>query len=134
MLYFLESPINILSVTKFANQLNDDGGTGITTFHRKSKFFWNNKQYSRTIAHPASNSLEMSINDGFSLHALWTHLLSCCFSIGKHHCNCTTSADLFDQELNVKSIQTSQESNDITKLMIQVGETLLTKVIQLTSE
>ena len=31
VLYFPDSPVNILSVTKFADQLNDDEGTGIDT-------------------------------------------------------------------------------------------------------
>ena len=31
VLYFLDSPVNILSVTKFVDQLNDDHGTGCDT-------------------------------------------------------------------------------------------------------
>ncbi len=75
-LYFPNSPINILSVTEFANQLKDDNGTGITTFRRESNFFWDQCKYSRTIIHSASNLPEMSINDGFTLHSLWTKIVS----------------------------------------------------------
>ena len=31
VLYYPDSPVNILSITKFADQLNDDNGTGIDT-------------------------------------------------------------------------------------------------------
>ena len=39
-LYFPQSPINILSVTAFAQQLNDEEGTGIDTKQRYSRFYW----------------------------------------------------------------------------------------------
>lgn len=76
VLFFPNSPINILSITEFANHLNDNSGTGITTCQRESKFFWDNKQYVRTIQHPLSNLPEMSICDGFLLSSFWTRLLS----------------------------------------------------------
>ena len=55
VLYFPESPVNILSVTKFADQLNDDEGTGIDTKRNHSVLYWNEKKFQRTIRHPASN-------------------------------------------------------------------------------
>ncbi len=75
VLYFPSSPINILSVTEFATQLDDNDGTGITTIRHHSTFFWDNRKYQRTIVHPASNLLEMPINEGFSIHSLWTRLI-----------------------------------------------------------
>ena len=40
ILYFSQSPINILSVTTFAKQLNDEEGTGIDTKQRYSNIYW----------------------------------------------------------------------------------------------
>ncbi len=38
VLYFPSSPVNILSITALANQLQDDKGTGIDTKRCKSRF------------------------------------------------------------------------------------------------
>ena len=62
VLYFPASPINILSVTEFSNQLNDDDCTGIDTARHQSCFYWNHKQFSRKLKHPSSNLPEMRIN------------------------------------------------------------------------
>ena len=40
VLYFPTSPVNILSVAGFADQLNDDDGMGIDTKQSKSWFYW----------------------------------------------------------------------------------------------
>ena len=67
VLYFPESPINILSVTAFAGQLGDPDGTGIDTKILQSRFYWDRGNFSRTIRHPSSNLPELSINEGFLL-------------------------------------------------------------------
>ena len=59
VLYFPTSPVNILSVTGFADQLNDNDGTGIDTKRSKSRFYWQNNQFQRTIVHSASNLPEL---------------------------------------------------------------------------
>ena len=41
VLYFPSSPVNILSVTSLAEQLNDNDGTGIDTKQNTSQFYWN---------------------------------------------------------------------------------------------
>ena len=41
VLYFPQSPINIMSVTEFARQLDDKDGTGIDTRMKYSRFYWN---------------------------------------------------------------------------------------------
>ena len=54
VLYFPQSPINILSVTSFARQLKDKDGTGITTLQTQSRLFWDKNKFSRkssTILH-----------------------------------------------------------------------------------
>ncbi len=90
VLYFPKSPINILSVTKFVNQLNDEKGTGITTNDQESVFFYNHQQYSCMIVHTAFNLQEMLINDGFSRHLLWMKLVSLQVDTTKHHCHCSS--------------------------------------------
>ena len=62
VLFFPASPVNILSVTSLADQFKDDDGTGIDTKRTKSRFYWDNNQFQRTINHPASNLPELPIN------------------------------------------------------------------------
>ena len=76
VLYFPQSPINILSVTSFARQLNDKEGTGIDTKMAYSRFYWDKGRYQRIIRHPASNLPEMSINEGFSLATMYRAFVS----------------------------------------------------------
>jgi hypothetical protein len=51
VLYFPTSPVNILSITALADQLNDDNGTGIDTRCRKSRLYWDNHCYEKTFHH-----------------------------------------------------------------------------------
>ena len=64
VLYFPQSPINILSVTEFARQLDDKEGTWINTNQLRSRFYWIRNKYSLTISDPESNLLEVQINEG----------------------------------------------------------------------
>ena len=64
--------MNILSVTEFANSLNDDKGTGIDTNRTKSRFYWDKGQYERTFLHSSSNLPEMPINEGVSSFSWFT--------------------------------------------------------------
>ena len=70
VLYFPQSPINVLSVTKFACQLKDTEGTGIDTKQLCSRFYWDNNKYSITIYHHQSNVPAMQINEGCKLPKL----------------------------------------------------------------
>ena len=72
VLYFLRLPINILNVTEFARQLNDEEGTGVDTKQNCSKFYWDNYKYLPTIYHPQSNLPEMQINQGFRLSTFYS--------------------------------------------------------------
>ncbi len=125
VLYFPNSPINILRMTKFANQLNDDKGTGITTFRRESKSFWDNERYVRTIMHLLSNLPEMLINDGFSLSSFWTRLLNRQFNTSKFHCHCSSLSSSPDKDLDASSMDASPLANELAKSLFHVGETLL---------
>ena len=76
VLYFPQSPVNILSITNLANQFNDDDGTGINTKRNKSRFYWNNNKHQQTILHPPPNLLELPVNTGFSLAGMFTRMVS----------------------------------------------------------
>ena len=73
VLFFLTSPVNILSITTLADQLNDDNGTGIDTKRRTSRLHWGNHRYERTFLHSSSNLPEMPVNEGASSFAYFTN-------------------------------------------------------------
>ena len=75
-LHFLQSPINILSVTEFPKQLGDPEGTGIDTKQLRSRFYWDGNKYSFTVHHLASNLPEMQVNQGFSVSRIYSALVS----------------------------------------------------------
>ena len=66
VLYFPESPVNIVSCTALAREFDDVSGTYIQTFWRHSIFVWDHAQFQCTINHPESNLPEMVINENFS--------------------------------------------------------------------
>ena len=74
VLHFPQSPINIMSVTEYARQLNDEEGTGIDTKMKYSRFYWKNNQYSRRIYHSESNLPELAINEGETLFTWFTNM------------------------------------------------------------
>ena len=117
-LYFPSSPVNILSVTSFAAQLNDDDGTGIDTKRSRSTFYWDNNQHQRTIIHPASNLPEIRINEGFSLAGLYSRAVGFKVNLTKHHCHCHASALIPDDDDADNSIELSED-------LFHVGEALL---------
>ncbi len=71
VLYFLESPVNILSVTGLANQLQDSEGTSVRTHHFYSIFIWDDWKYQCRIDHSCNQLAELPINEGFSLFNLF---------------------------------------------------------------
>jgi hypothetical protein len=73
VLYFPTSPVNILSITALADQLNDDNGTGIDTRRRTSRLYWDNNRYEKTFLHSSSNLPEMPVNEGVSSFAWFTN-------------------------------------------------------------
>ena len=53
-LFFPASPVRIISVTKLASQFDDENGTWIKTYWRRSVFCWDRGKYSLTFVHPPS--------------------------------------------------------------------------------
>ena len=106
VLFFPQSPINILSVTSFAQQLNDPEGTGITTVQNNSRLFWDHGKFSRTIRHPASNLPEMPLNEGFSLLRMHQVLVSKVINtIINSHFNCHLTSLNCDNECKCLNAQ-----------------------------
>ncbi len=125
ILYFPNSPMNILSVTKFTNHLGDNDGAGITTIHQESQLFWDPNQYCRTIVHLTSNIPEMSINDGFKLSSFWTWIVGQNVCPLKQHCHCSFLTNHPDKDHNATSMDTSSLLSDVVKSLFHVGKTLL---------
>jgi hypothetical protein len=118
VLFFPDSPVNILSITCLADQFKDDDGTGIDTKLTKSRFYWDNNQFQRTINHPASNLPELPINEGFSLAARFTNAFATNVCRNKKHCHC----HLFQQ---IPEDDSKKPTIELDSNMFHVGETLL---------
>ena len=122
VLFFPQSPINILSVTEFAKQLNDKEGTGIDTKQLRSRFYWDQNKYALTIHHPPSNLPEFSINEGFRVSKLCQAMLSKVINVRSHpkYSCCFTKFNgdcIPDSESHVFATDVKQE-------LFEVGETL----------
>ena len=76
VLYFPQSPVNILSVTCFAEQLKDLRRTRISTGGMDSIFTWDQNKYRRTIVHPESGLPELPVNEGYTRFHSFCSLLS----------------------------------------------------------
>ena len=76
MYFFSLSPINILSVNCFAQNLNDMTGTGINTQKLKSRFYWDSNKFLLKIQYLPSNLPEIFINEGFALSTIFCALVS----------------------------------------------------------
>jgi len=63
--YFPDSPVNILGVTAYAKQLDDDEGTYILTKAKHSVFVWDHSKHCRTFHHPPHSLPELTVNEGF---------------------------------------------------------------------
>ena len=68
-LYFPNSPVNVLGVTKLAETLDDYDGTWIKTMRNTSHFVWDHEQYELEFQHPNSNLPMVSMNKGFSKYS-----------------------------------------------------------------
>jgi hypothetical protein len=118
VLFFPDLPVNILSITCLADQFKDDDGTGIDTKQTKSRFYWDNNQFQRTINHPASNVPELPINEGFSLAARFTNAFATKVCREKTHCHCHLSQQIPEDDSEKQTLELSSN-------MFHVGETLL---------
>lgn len=144
VLYFPQSPINIMSVTEFAKQLNDEDGTGIDTKMKYSRFYWMGNKYSRKIYHSASNLPELAINEGDTLYTWFIKMfrskvnddveIACCCTnqILDKQCCTTIDRNIHSKDTTfVKSIIYNGENmiykneghNDLVKVIAnKVGE------------
>ncbi len=70
-LYFLDSLVNILSVTALADQLDDAKGTRIKPDHNYSIFQWHSGQFTHLIQHSSSCLEELEVALGFSTFTIF---------------------------------------------------------------
>ena len=142
VLYFPQSPINILSVTSFPRQLKEDKGTGMDTKMEYSRVYWDFGKHERIIKHQPSNLPQLSINEGFSLSNVYLALVAKVINPKVHtqHSCCLTNLNLEDDgssgTLDEKSTCSSQgyckttcnstglDSLNIKTELFEVGETL----------
>ena len=126
VLYFPQSPINILSVTSFAKQLKDSEGTGIDTKMAYSRFYWDFGKYQRIIHHPPSNLPEMTINEGFSFATMYRALVSKVInpSISHQRSCCMTNLEESTAHTCCHDVHASTSSFDLETELYEVGETL----------
>ena len=64
ILFFPDSLVNILGVSKWAVQSKDVEGTYITSKAHYSIFVWNFRRHTRRFTHSATMLLELSVNEG----------------------------------------------------------------------
>ena len=65
-LYFPDSLVNIISITAFADQLEDDEGTWIMTKRHRSIFTWDFGKHSIDLTHPTTRLPAIRVNQGFA--------------------------------------------------------------------
>ena len=118
VLYFPQSPVNILSITGLADQLNDNDSTGIDTKRNKSRFYWDKNKFQRKINYPPSNLLDLSINEGFLMPIMLSKLAGTKVCTTKQFLHCYAST-LLPEDDGLKS-QTKLSAD-----MFHVVETLL---------
>ena len=117
VLYFPQSPVNILSITSLADQFNDDDGTGINTKRRKSHFYWNHNKHQRKITHPPSNFPDLPANEIFSLVGIYTQMVGAKVFTTKQHCHCHASNLIPNDDEPKTNVKLSSD-------MFHVGKTL----------
>ena len=82
VLYFPNSPVNVISCTSLANQLDDNDGTWIQTKRHHSNFEWDFGSRRRTIHHPSSNLPELDLlNDSSLLQVLLSWFPRQCYRL-----------------------------------------------------
>ena len=64
--YFPNSPVNIISITVFADQLEDDEGSSIMTKRRYYVFTWDFGRHSIDLSYPNTRLQTMRVNQAFS--------------------------------------------------------------------
>ena len=87
VLYFPTSPVNVISVTALAAQLQDNEGTWIKTKWRYSVFSWEDEKYKKTIYHPNTNLPEMTLTNDHSIFTAFQKFSNefACFRVSRSH-------------------------------------------------
>ena len=125
VLYFPDSPVNIISITAFANQLNDDDGTNIMTARHHSVFQWNFAEYQRTFTHsPTTNLPEIIVNEGYNTFASFCNSISS--RCNYHHC--ALASDCSNELSSIEDNHSSDEFHIGSKVKY-INDNLVDNVI-----
>ena len=68
-LYFPDSPVNVIGVTRLAEQLGDENGTWIKTRWRRSTFAWDHEKHFKTFSHSSNKLPVINVRVGFTTFA-----------------------------------------------------------------
>jgi len=63
VLYFPHSPVNVMSITRLADQLDDDVGTYVKTLRKSSIFAWKNESGLLELKHGSCGLPELVVNE-----------------------------------------------------------------------
>jgi len=64
VLYFPNSPVNIISVVCLADHFDDDYGTSVLTTRNSSTFTWNKEKHTKSLGHSRNRLPEIMVNEG----------------------------------------------------------------------
>ena len=126
VLYFPQSPINIMSVTELARQLDDKDSTGIDTRMKYSRFYWEGNKFSRKIYHSSSNLPELAINEGATLYTWFTKKLCTKLNDDIQPVCCCTNSHL-EKQGKATLIEPDETDDLFVKSVIYNGENMIYK-------
>ena len=66
ILYFPNSPVNIISLVCLADHFNDDNGTYVTTRRIITAFTWDHGNYIKSLAHSENRLPEIMVNKDYN--------------------------------------------------------------------
>ena len=120
--YFPSSPVNILGITAFGRQLNDDETTGIDTKWKRSRFYWEGG-HERWINHPSSQLPEMPLVMDPLNNAFCSYIARCEASTDDtvHFCNSSCYSASNDVTI---AMALNTQADDIDVSPFEIGERL----------
>ena len=102
-LFFPTSPVNIPSVSRLVDHLDDDKGTSIQTRRHYSILRWKNDSNQVRIEHSNHKLPGLAVNTGFSLFTTFCRALGSKINDKILHCHCSLSKKLPTLGINNKT-------------------------------
>ena len=127
-LFASDSPVNIISVTALAEQLDDNNGTWIQTSRYTSIFKWDFGKFSKTIVHPTSRLPQLQVNDRFSKLTPFYTFLENAGAVSRTHDAIFLCGAVFDNEdptiLVHPPLNSFKESEKQSESSYEIGQQL----------